>query len=388
MLVRGVVWVALGWVLRGVDGHANSCNASEIVVLDEGAPTGCVPISALESFTAPGDIFTRFWSTESTFIDLGVERKALSCREGTSVAERKGADNAWVMRSGILVISMQGGFGLLEASMVRDDNVASIMMKNILDLIFGSVMCFAGVSLVESLRRFVESSRVESRRSESLASPFLRFFLYGYQLAFGATRPGAGLRGFFGSLWPVRFARDPVGFMFHYSFAATASTIDSGAVAERMTHTSYYLLSLSTTTLIYPIVAHWVWDERGWLNRLGFVDFAGSATVHLVGGVSALVSCAFVGPRVGRFPDYVGPKGVLASVLHGKRHAADNYYRGLYGTREQMAARGQPYFALRSATNMLYGSFLLFCSWFAFNTGSARGGTRASASHLSLSRLL
>ena len=83
--------------------------------------------------------------------------------------------------------------------MVRDDNVASIMAKNVLDLILGSVA----------------------------------FFLYGYQLAFGERRKGAALKWCFGSLWPVRFARDPVDFMFHFSFAATASTIDSGCVADR-----------------------------------------------------------------------------------------------------------------------------------------------------------
>ena len=229
--------------------------------------------------------------------------------------------------------------------MVRDDNVASIMAKNVLDLILGSVA----------------------------------FFLYGYQLAFGERRKGAALKWCFGSLWPVRFARDPVDFMFHFSFAATASTIDSGCVAERMSERSYLLLSVTTTAVIYPIVAHWCWDPDGWLNKAGYVDFAGSSTVHLVGGVSAIVCASFVGPRIGRFPDYEAPRGAAGWLLHGGRMAPDGYYRGLFGVREQIAARGLPYFTLRSATNMLYGSFLLFCSWFAFNTGSTFAITGADA---------
>ena len=167
--------------------------------------------------------------------------------------------------------------------------------------------------------------------------------------------------------------------MFHFSFAATASTIDSGCVAERMSERSYLLLSVTTTAVIYPIVAHWCWDPNGWLNKAGYVDFAGSSAVHLVGGVSAIVCASFVGPRIGRFPDYEAPRGAAGWLLHGGRMEPDGYYRGLFGVREQIAARGLPYFTLRSATNMLYGSFLLFCSWFAFNTGSTFAITGADA---------
>ena len=85
--------------------------------------------------------------------------------------------------------------------------------------------------------------------------PERRRLRYGYQLAFGEPRKVARSARFFGSLWPVRWARDPIAFIFHYSFAATASTIDSGAVAERITHSAYLLMSLLTTTVIYPIVA-------------------------------------------------------------------------------------------------------------------------------------
>ena len=190
---RAAAWVAVAFALSAAGSRL--CNTSEVVVLEEGSPVGCVRRSYFDEHAEP-PVTLRFSGTD---VEYAVDEATLQCREGTSVFERKGGDNAWLMRSAILVLSMQGGFGLLEASMVRDDNVASIMAKNVLDLILGSVA----------------------------------FFLYGYQLAFGERRKGAALKWCFGSLWPVRFARDPVDFMFHFSFAATASTIDSGCVAAR-----------------------------------------------------------------------------------------------------------------------------------------------------------
>ena len=83
---------------------------------------------------------------------------------------------------------------------------------------------------------------------------------------------------------------DPAYAFFQLSFAATAATIDSGALAERCDIWAYLIVSALTTAVYYPIVAHWSWSETGWLNQLGFRDFAGGMVVHGFGGVSALVS--------------------------------------------------------------------------------------------------
>lgn len=90
--------------------------------------------------------------------------------------------------------------------------------------------------------------------------------------------------------------------MFQFSFAATAATIDSGAVAERMNFKPYVLYSTVMTSFIQPIVCHWCWSSQGWLTKMGFHDFAGSGPVHLVGGASALVAAWFIGPRTGISP--------------------------------------------------------------------------------------
>jgi Amt family ammonium transporter len=94
-----------------------------------------------------------------------------------------------------------------------------------------------------------------------------------------------------------------------YVYAVTASTIVSGAVAERCNFVAYIIFSGVMSALIYPIVAHWVWSESGWLAvgisvgtlKSNFQDFAGSGVVHMVGGTAAFVGALLLGPRIGRF---------------------------------------------------------------------------------------
>ena len=127
----------------------------------------------------------------------------------------------------------------------------------------------------------------------------------------------------------------PVDFLFQAAFAAAAATIVSGAVAERTKFVGYLSYSVIITALIYPIVVSWKWGG-GWLDELGFIDFAGSGLVHMTGGFAALVGAMVIGPRIGKF-------------------APDGTPRALPGHSIPLA---------------MAGVLLLFIGWFGFNPGS------------------
>ena len=91
-----------------------------------------------------------------------------------------------------------------------------------------------------------------------------------------------------------------ISFLFQVAFAATAATIVSGAVAERIEFRAFLIFSTLLVAISYPITGHWVWDG-GWLSEMGFSDFAGSTVVHSVGGWAALVGAAILGPRIGKY---------------------------------------------------------------------------------------
>jgi len=175
----------------------------------------------------------------------------------------------WLATASALVFFMQAGFALLESGMSRTKNCINIVMKNYLDLCFGSVA----------------------------------FFLVGFGLMFGSNPSG-----WFGTdhfamhkaeSWDYTFL------LFQMMFAATAATIVSGAVAERARFAGYLIGVIVIVTLIYPIFGSWAWgslyEGSGWLANLGFIDFAGSTVVHSVGGWSALAAVIVLGPRLGRF---------------------------------------------------------------------------------------
>lgn len=142
---------------------------------------------------------------------------------------------------------------------------------------------------------------------------------------------------------------DNAAWFFQFSFAATASTIDSGGVAERMKLHWYLLLSFYMTGWTYPVVAHWVWDANGWLLGLGFVDFAGSGVVHMLGGASALMLMTYLGPRLGMHgkapPEGCGIDEKTVKLVHS-------------------AFSGEP-------VHQLFGTLLLWVAWYSFNGGSA-----------------
>ena len=171
----------------------------------------------------------------------------------------------WVVIAAGMVLFMQAGFTAVESGKTRAKNTINVAMKNMMDFVV-SVMAF---------------------------------WALGFGLMFGASAAGwLGTSGFFltGELQPKDYAM----FVFQAVFAATAATIISGAVAERMRFVAYAIVSLVTVALIYPVSGHWIWGG-GWLAEMGMVDFAGSTVVHSLGAWIGLAGIVMLGPRLGRF---------------------------------------------------------------------------------------
>ena len=182
------------------------------------------------------------------------------------------AEYSWLLISGAFVFLMQAGFLCLESGRIRSKNSINVAAKNIADFIISSIV----------------------------------FWLFGFALMFGDSVTGfIGSTGFiFGEQHnPYQTAF----FLFQMMFCSTATTLMSGAVAERMTFNGYLLITIILSAVIYPITGHWAWssaytqDNHGWLQALGFVDFAGSTVVHSVGGWVSLSAIIIIGPRLGRF---------------------------------------------------------------------------------------
>ena len=181
-------------------------------------------------------------------------------------------DILWVLLSSVLVLLMQGGFLCLESGLTRSKNAINVALKNASDVLIATLLWYLvsfGLMFGDSERGWIGVDR--------------------FVPEFSAGEP-----------WEATF------FLFQLMFCATAATIVSGAVAERMRFSGYHLVTLIAVALIYPVFGHWAWGgalggELGWLAELGFVDFAGSTVVHGVGGWIALAAVLVVGPRAGRF---------------------------------------------------------------------------------------
>lgn len=169
----------------------------------------------------------------------------------------------WFLMGAALVFFMQCGFAMVEAGFTRAKNVGNITMKNLMDFCIGTVA----------------------------------FYLLGYNLLCGEGKLfGWGLNPF------ADFATtDWSNFVFNLVFCATAATIVSGAMAERTKFVTYCVYSFIISLIVYPVEAHWVWGATPWLTDIGFTDFAGSACIHTVGGVTALIGAAMLGPRIGKY---------------------------------------------------------------------------------------
>ena len=207
-------------------------------------------------------------------------------------------DSLWIVVAGILVMFMQPGFMLVETGFTRSKNSVNIVMKNFMDFSVGAVSYWA----------------------------------FGFALAYGGTTLGGFLA--YGNFF---LEGDSLTYFFQVVFAATAATIVSGAVAERTKFSAYLLFQPSICGVIYPIVTHWVWSGQGWLGDLGFIDFAGSGVVHMVGGFAALAGVQIVGPRIGKYDDNGNPLTIPGS----------------------------------SMVAGALGVFILWFGWYGFNVGSA-----------------
>jgi len=253
-------------------------------------------------------------ATIATGVALAIGAPSFAAEEGPTAADvQKVLDNVWVLVAAVFVIFMQAGFALVEAGLTRGKNVANIFMKNLMDFCVGAIL----------------------------------FFAVGYAIAFGGDFTGLG-RFIGGDGWFL--AGDGVFtygnldkftfFTFQVAFAATAATIVSGAMAERTKFKSYVIFSAVISAVIYPIVVRWQWGG-GWLFQLDtpFHDFAGSALVHMTGGVTAAVGASFLGPRLGKY----GPDGKPRAI----------------------PGHNIPFAIL--------GCFILLVGWYGFNPGSWLG---------------
>lgn len=187
----------------------------------------------------------------------------------------------WFLMGAALVFWMQAGFAMVEAGFTRAKNTGNILMKNLMDFCIGTVV----------------------------------FILIGFSLLLGEDLAGfIGNPGF--DIFTAYADFDFSNFVFNLVFCATTATIVSGAMAERTKFLSYCIYSGVISALIYPIEAHWIWGG-GWLAQLGFHDFAGSCAIHMVGGISALIGAAFLGPRIGKFTKDKAGKIVKVNAFPG-----------------------------------------------------------------------
>ncbi len=224
------------------------------------------------------------------------------------------ADYVWTMVAAALVFFMQPGFALVECGFTRAKNAVNILMKNLLDFSMGSLFYWA----------------------------------IGFGLMFGVSQTGwFGTSCFF--LSDFSPGKDPwvVAFwMFQVVFAATAATIVSGAMAERTKFSGYLIYSAAICGFIYPIFGSWAWGSlyhgNGWLEKLGFIDFAGSTVVHSIGGWTALAGAIVLGPRIGKY------------TKEGKV--------------QPIPGHNIPLAAL--------GVFILWFGWFGFNPGSTTAASK------------
>ncbi len=221
----------------------------------------------------------------------------------------------WFLIGAALVFFMQAGFAMVETGFTRAKNAGNIIMKNLMDFCIGTVMfVFLGFGLMMS-----------------------EDYLFG---VIGV--PNLDIFSDFGG-----FIRENASsFVFNLVFCATAATIVSGAMAERTKFISYCIYSGIISLVVYPIEAGWVWNANGWLAQLGFHDFAGSAAIHSVGGVTALIGAIMVGPRLGKYVKDKSGKVKKVNAIPG-----------------------------HSITLGALGCFILWFGWYGFNGAAAWDGT-------------
>ena len=230
-------------------------------------------------------------------------------------------NNTWMLVSTFLVFIMHLGFASLETGLTRSKNTVNILFKNVSIIAIGILTySICGFNLM-------------------YPGEFNGYFGFG---GFGLTNPEgvAGLIGYQNGQYT--YFTD---FIFQAMFAATAATIVSGAVAERIKLSSFLMFSTIYVALIYPVAGSWKWGA-GWLDQMGFHDFAGSTLVHSVGGWAALIGAIILGPRIGKY----SKNGNIKPIL---------------GHNMPLAS---------------IGVFLLWFGWYGFNGGSVLSADPAGIS--------
>jgi Amt family ammonium transporter len=228
------------------------------------------------------------------------ESKIIELAEG-------GVFPVWFLIGAALVFFMQGGFAMVETGLTRAKNAGNIIMKNLMDFCIGTVV----------------------------------FILLGFSLMMGEHNGFIGKPGLdiFKNFADYGFTSS---FVFNLVFCATAATIVSGSMAERTKFSAYCIYSAIISLLVYPIEAGWVWNPDGWLAKMGFIDFAGSAAIHMVGGVTAFVGAAILGPRIGKYAIDKKSGKKVAKAIPG-----------------------------HSITLAALGCFILWFGWYGFNGAAA-----------------
>ncbi len=194
------------------------------------------------------------------------------------------ADNLWLLIAAILVIFMNAGFAMVEAGMCRQKNAVNILAKNLFVFALAvTAYWFIGYSLMYG------GSVVDG-------------WLYFKGLFFDPSATEAIACAAADKADDCVQLVPAIDFLFQAAFAGTAATIVSGLVAERVKFGEFVIFALVLTAFIYPISGSWQWNG-GWLDNLGFIDFAGSSIVHSVGAWAGLVGAMLLGPRIGKFVD-------------------------------------------------------------------------------------
>ena len=221
----------------------------------------------------------------------------------------------WFLIGAALVFFMQAGFAMVETGFTRAKNAGNIIMKNLMDFCIGTVVfVLLGFSLM-------------------MAEDYVLGI-------FGV--PNLKILTDFGGF--LKDGNAP-SFVFNLVFCATAATIVSGAMAERTKFLSYCIYSGVISLFVYPVEAGWVWNSQGWLVQLGFHDFAGSAAIHSVGGITALIGAIMVGPRLGKYIKDTAGKVKKVNAIPG-----------------------------HSITLGALGCFILWFGWYGFNGAAAWDG--------------
>lgn len=319
-------------------------------------------------------------------------------------------DSQWLLQTGFLVVAMSAGFALLEVGSVSVRNTQEILFKNLLSPNIAAVcfwvcgytfangsdcdgsrnnfigtQCYWGMSEVMSDAADLNQTASDNQAASALQIPTFQSKLY--------------------ASW-----------FFQWAFCATASTIVSGAVAERIKLKLYIIITVVLSAFIYPIVAHWVWTSDGWasatrvnheglaerLFEVGVIDFAGGGVVHMVGGMAALVSAYFVGPRHGRFVKHFLVDGhwyarckdqplthhagiTWMEVVSSKSTPSGEEWHPVKFPQDlnDLDARGEldtgefrwrsNCFPCQSSTFQTFGTLILWYGWYGFNCGSTLG---------------